>query len=962
MTGHRDDNTTRPVPAESPEKGQTRASGGREARRAAKVDDDEKRARGPRGPFKGRASENGRPRARIGERASKNGPGGAAWAAAQGGRAGTIAQSRDADAPLAARALEVVRAFIAERGLILYGGLAIDQALRLKGGGIYPEGHPPDYDCYSPRSVDDAYDLAERLAAAGFPLVGAIPAIHQQTMRVKTDFVFVADISYAPPAVFARLPTLAYRGLRVLHPDYQRADMHLAFCFPFNAPPREDVFHRFPKDLQRFRLFQEHYPVAPGRPLNAAPGKSGGGAAAAVSAELDLGAVAVHGYAAFGLLRRAFDQLAAACEAGGALPAAAVAAARAAAPPEGGLLPAPVALRPAPGGRHRVIFTPPAGASGALARLQVAAFRPAETAAALAAARGGGGHVEWLAPYMDTRPLAARVAGGGAPPVDVYSTRNRLLAASAVSFPLAEGGHATVRLATPQYLLLGFLHDAQAAAAPAERDLCLAFYAATLRLLDAAGRLYGALEAKAEAGGEGGAAAFAAFADSGPFGLVVRTFGAENLDSSFLIRLAGSAKAVGDAPPGVDPADLPDLARVPAKYHPRLAEGVSQRAFKTARPPPFDYEASPAFQRDGRPVAGPAAGERGRARRAEGGAPPSFYVARGSEGASRRAAAALVAAGWARLSRAEALAEKGAGLCLRFGGAPPGADPADSLMAFDLGGLRGGDAAGDEAALVALVLAAAPGALAPGTALLAADAGEPSQALEGGPALWRAPGQPPVAVETPAQLRAARAALRAARIPAGGVLSPALPPSWDRVALTVLVTAAACRSSEGRASKSSADKPREGAGGRGEAGPRCAVLVPPAGAAALDLRSRNAARAAAAAAFPPIAAAAAPAAHCREGYGFYEAVVAVAPRARDGGGGPPRPLGGGRVSEASSPDKRAFVESLRARPALSGEEAAAAVFFLLGKEKAPPGAPPPGGPTFVPLAKRGARAPFSAQT
>ena len=119
-----------------------------------------------------------------------------AWVSERSADFEAIAQKVDADAPTADRALEIVRSFIAERKLVLYGGQAIDFALRLKGSGIYPDYQTPDYDFYSPQSVDDAYDLAERLAAEGFKNVGALPAIHVQTMRVKTDFIFVADISY----------------------------------------------------------------------------------------------------------------------------------------------------------------------------------------------------------------------------------------------------------------------------------------------------------------------------------------------------------------------------------------------------------------------------------------------------------------------------------------------------------------------------------------------------------------------------------------------------------------------------------------------------------------------------------------------------------------------------------------------------------------------------------------------
>ena len=107
-----------------------------------------------------------------------------------------IAERRDGDRLFVDRALEIVRKFILERGLMLYGGMAIDCGLKAAGSeGIYPDDARPDYDVRSADSVKDAYDLADILVAEGFERVSAIRAIHAQTMRVRVNFVAVADIS-----------------------------------------------------------------------------------------------------------------------------------------------------------------------------------------------------------------------------------------------------------------------------------------------------------------------------------------------------------------------------------------------------------------------------------------------------------------------------------------------------------------------------------------------------------------------------------------------------------------------------------------------------------------------------------------------------------------------------------------------------------------------------------------------
>lgn len=507
----------------------------------------------------------------------------AAWADDRAKEFEVIAQMRDSDAPAADRALEIVRQFIVEKGLILYGGQAIDFALRLKGSGIYPEHQTPDYDFFSPQSVDHAYELADRLVAAGFPNVGAIPAIHVQTMRVATDFIYVADISYTPPEVFESLPTVSYAGMKVLHPDYQRTDMHLAFCFPFSNPPREDIFHRYRKDLKRFRLFQEFYPVGADSELNAPV--AGGEEARPAPSEVavDLSRVALHGFAAYAATRRALAELEEAAREAGAAEALAAARALAENCP---LLAIGLEAQTETPNRVLVRFTPPAAAP----RLALATPWPGEVVESL------GGTAEWFAPYMDSRPLMARVSAPGTPSVDVFSTRNRLLAVTRI-----EIDGVRVAVASPQYVLLNFLYEAQVAPTPALRALYVEYYAATLNLLEAGGTLVAAL--RAEGGGPGVPDdIFRRFVESSPFGLPVQTIGDTNHDASYLIRIAQSAIRVGDSPPGIDPADLPDLANVPTRYYPGGKHTPGEH-------PAFDYGSNAAFQRAGQPLPGPVKSE-----------------------------------------------------------------------------------------------------------------------------------------------------------------------------------------------------------------------------------------------------------------------------------------------------------------------------------------------------------------
>lgn len=206
-----------------------------------------------------------------------------------------ISQDKNKDKEMIISAQKIVKDFIISRKLIIFGGLAIDYALRLKGSSIYFDKELPDYDCLSYRNVDDAYDLGEILYRAGFENVKVIRAKHIETMRVRVDFITVADIGYVPKKFFDQYKFLMYDGMRIIHPDIQRLDLHRAFCFPFNNPPMEDIFHRWEKDLYRFNLYSKYYPIEEKNINNNIK-----------QYEYDLPKIdyAFHGFAAFALFRK----------------------------------------------------------------------------------------------------------------------------------------------------------------------------------------------------------------------------------------------------------------------------------------------------------------------------------------------------------------------------------------------------------------------------------------------------------------------------------------------------------------------------------------------------------------------------------------------------------------------------------------------------------------------------------
>lgn len=160
-------------------------------------------------------------------------------------------------------ALDIVKQFIISYDLVLVGGMAIDFALKLKGDQIYTDDQLPDYDFYSPVHTEHAYQLGAMLCKAGFPNISCIQAAHITTMRVRVDFETVADITYCPPEVYKRVPTLKYSNMRIIHPHFQMIDQHSSLSIPYENPGREVIFHRWIKDMKRYDKLYKHYPIVP---------------------------------------------------------------------------------------------------------------------------------------------------------------------------------------------------------------------------------------------------------------------------------------------------------------------------------------------------------------------------------------------------------------------------------------------------------------------------------------------------------------------------------------------------------------------------------------------------------------------------------------------------------------------------------------------------------------------------
>lgn len=162
-------------------------------------------------------------------------------------------------------ALEIVYNYIIEHKLILVGGQAIDYAIRLKKSKLYEDYVLPDYDFYSPNHHLDAYKIGELLCKAGYTNISVINALHPTTMKVRVNFIPIADITYAPKKVFEKIPYLEYKNgkkiLKIINPYYQSLDILWSISQPYFYYSNEAINTRIGKDMKRIKLINEFYPI-----------------------------------------------------------------------------------------------------------------------------------------------------------------------------------------------------------------------------------------------------------------------------------------------------------------------------------------------------------------------------------------------------------------------------------------------------------------------------------------------------------------------------------------------------------------------------------------------------------------------------------------------------------------------------------------------------------------------------
>ena len=163
-----------------------------------------------------------------------------------------IAQSEEVK-----KIIDIVENFLRKKKLICYGGTAINNILPVGDQFYNKDIEIPDYDFFSHSALNDAKELADIYADAGYTDVEAKSGVHHGTFKVYVNFIPVADITYIPKALFKSLSkeSIKINGILYSPPNYLRMGMYLEL-----SRPRGDV-SRWEKVLKRLILLNKNYPM-----------------------------------------------------------------------------------------------------------------------------------------------------------------------------------------------------------------------------------------------------------------------------------------------------------------------------------------------------------------------------------------------------------------------------------------------------------------------------------------------------------------------------------------------------------------------------------------------------------------------------------------------------------------------------------------------------------------------------
>ena len=161
----------------------------------------------------------------------------------------------EASDPIIKQLLDIVRDFIKEKKLVIYGGTALNALMPPQDQFYDYSKEIPDYDFFSPNAQQDAIELADRFYAAGFSDAQARSGVHPSTYKVSASFTQLADITQMPVEILNQMDIVEGQdGLFYVGPMYLRIDLYKQMAE--SGQP-----DRWPKVWKRMQLLNRNYPM-----------------------------------------------------------------------------------------------------------------------------------------------------------------------------------------------------------------------------------------------------------------------------------------------------------------------------------------------------------------------------------------------------------------------------------------------------------------------------------------------------------------------------------------------------------------------------------------------------------------------------------------------------------------------------------------------------------------------------
>jgi hypothetical protein len=153
--------------------------------------------------------------------------------------------------------ITILEEFLRRKGLVCYGGSALNEELPEEDRFYNKDAEIPDYDFYSPNALEDAKELADIYHSKGYEDVEAKSGQHHGTFKVYVNFIPIADITYMQKELFDAIKKDAIRinGILFSPPNLLRMGSFLELSRPAGDTSRWE------KVMKRIALLNKHYPL-----------------------------------------------------------------------------------------------------------------------------------------------------------------------------------------------------------------------------------------------------------------------------------------------------------------------------------------------------------------------------------------------------------------------------------------------------------------------------------------------------------------------------------------------------------------------------------------------------------------------------------------------------------------------------------------------------------------------------